>query len=167
MDKYLTKAPSSSENSKKTPVEPLLSLEDPALIQQAKPFVLGVLGVTEKLTKGTIHDSIMNPILAEQGRMPSSLLLPAEGMSSTLLSVWAERFNIPCAEYECDWRTLGKRARAMRDSRILKEATHLILFCGPKSDYYEKLASREVKKGRVVYTVHAETQELEEWVLGS
>ncbi len=159
MDKYLTKPPSSSTSS-------ILQLEDPASIQHAKPFILGVLGNTERLNKQSLHDTIMNPILAEQGRMPASLLLPAEGMSSTLLAVWAERFKIPCAEYECDWRTLGKRARAMRDSRIVKEATHLILFCGPKSDYYEKLAAREVKKGRIIYTVNATTQELEEWVVG-
>jgi hypothetical protein len=163
MDKYLTKLPSSSTNS----ATAVLELEDPALIQQAKPFILGVLGATEKLNKQSIHDTIMNPILAEQGRMPSSLLLPSEGTSSTLLAIWAERFKVPCAEYECDWRTLGKRARAMRDSRIVKEATHLILFCGPKSDYYEKLAARELKKGRVIYTVNSTNQELEEWVLGS
>lgn len=99
--------------------------------------------------------------------MPSSLLLPAEGTSSTVLAVWAERMGVGCSEYECDWRTLGKRARAMRDTRILREATHLILFCGAKSDYYEKLAAREVKKGRVVYTVDGKTHELTEWVLSN
>lgn len=144
----------------------ILSLEDTDTIHQGKPFILGILGSSEKFDKDSIRESILMPILAEQDRMPSSLLLPAEGSSSTCISVWAERMKIPCAEYECDWRTLGKRARAMRDARIVKESTHLILFCGAKSDYYEKLAAREVKKGRIVYTVNSTTNELEEWVLG-
>lgn len=161
MDKFLIKLPSSSTNCQND----ILSLEEPSLIQPAKPFVLGVLGSSESFTKDSILTSIVNPVLAEQERMPSLLLLPAEGSSSTLLSVWAERLHIPCSEYECDWRTLGKRARALRDSRILRESTHLILFCGTKSDYYQKVAEREVKKRRVVYTVDAKTGELEEWVL--
>jgi hypothetical protein len=158
------KPPSSSTNSLQTPI---LSLEEPAQIQPAKPFILGILGASEHFTKQSILDEIMNPILSELGRMPSSLLLPAEGTSSTLLAVWAERLNVTSSEYECDWRTLGKRARAMRDARILREATHLILFCGAKSDYYEKIATREVKKGRVVYAVDGKTHELTEWVLST
>ncbi len=53
----------------------------------------------------------------------------------------------------------------MRDARILKEATHLLFFLGKSSDYYEKIAIREVKKGRVVYTVDPTTHKLVLWEL--
>jgi hypothetical protein len=144
--------------------KPILELEDRAVIQEAKPFFLGVLGATERYTKESILNDVINPILEQEGRMPTHLLLPAEGTSSMLLSIWAERMRLTTAEYTCDWKTLGRRARALRDARILKESTHLILFCGAKSDYYEKIAQREAKKGRTVFTV-SPAGEITEWTV--
>lgn len=142
--------------------KPILELEDSSSIKAPKPFYLGILGATEKFTKESILSDVINPILEQEERMPTRLLLPSEGTSSLLLSIWAERMNLQSAEYTCDWKTLGKRARALRDSRIIKESTHLILFCGAKSDYYEKLAQREAKKGRIIYTV-ASSGDITEW----
>ena len=139
-------------------------LESSSLIKHAKPFILGILGSSESYTKETILNDVLYPILEQEGRMPI-LVLPSEGTSSTLLSIWADKLNLSCTQYECDWKRLGKRARALRDSRILQESTHLILFCGARSDYYIKVAQREAKKGRVVFTVDAKSGELTEWVL--
>jgi thymidylate kinase len=93
------------------------------------------------------------------------MLLPTDGATSLLLQVWGEKQSIPLTCLDADWVKLGKRARALRDARILKESTHLILFLGKRSDTYEKVAIRECKKGKVVYTISSEEKELVEWRL--
>ena len=112
----------------------------------------------------TITD-IVNPLLSEIDCMPSEVNLPTDGITSLLLQVWAEKQKIPCQAIDADWIRLGRRARAMRDSRIIKDSTHLVFFVGSKSDYYEKIAIREAKKGKIVFTVDAKTKELVQWVL--
>jgi len=95
--------------------------------------------------------------------MPDSMLLPTDGATSLLLQVWGEKHTVPLTCLDADWAKLGKKARALRDARILKEATHLLIFLGKRSDTYEKVAIRECKKGKVVYTLDAQSKELVEW----
>ena len=140
-------------------------LEELSSIKPVNPFVLGILGSTESFDRETILDAVLYPVLQELSRMPSRVIMPAEGKSSILISAWANRLSVPTLEYQCDWKTLGKRARALRDARILREATHLILFCSAKSDYYIKTAQREAKKGRTVFTVDGKTAEIQQWIL--
>jgi hypothetical protein len=40
-----------------------------------------------------------------------------------------------------------------------------VFFVGSRSDYYEKMAIREAKKGKTVYTIDGSTKELVKWVL--
>lgn len=131
------------------------------------PFVLGVLGSSNAKTwnMDSIMKLLMEPLVEEQERKPEKMLLPADGTTSLLLETWAGKQNIEAKVYEADFVKLGRRARALRDAQILKEATHLLLFLGIRSDAYEKIAIREVKKGKIVYTVDPTTQELVEWVL--
>ena len=131
------------------------------------PFVLGVLGSSNAKiwTMEKIQSMLMNPLTQEQERIPEKILLPSDGATSLFLESWAGKQNVEAKVYEADFMKLGRRARALRDAQILKEATHLLLFLGTRSDAYEKIAIREVKKGKIVYVVDPRTQELVEWVL--
>jgi hypothetical protein len=146
----------------------ILGDELPPLTSKAfKPAVLGVLGAStsEKWTRNTIADSVMIPLIGELGKMPHSLLIPSEGDTGILIQVWAEKQGVACQAIDADWKRLGRRARALRDSRILKESTHLLLFLGARSDYYEKVAIREAKKGKRVFTIDSNSMEMVEWVV--
>lgn len=165
MDKYLikpTNAPDVSGGHKST-----LELLDDLPPQKGVPIVIGILGSSQDSywTQNTISDTILNPILSDLGRLPDSMLLPTDGASSMLLQVWGEKQSIPLTCLDADWAKLGKKARALRDSRILKESTHLLLFLGKRSDTYEKIAIRECKKGKIVYTMNTQSKELVEWKL--
>ena len=157
MDKYLIKNPALST----------LELLDDVKPTVAKPVVIGILGnsAAAKWTRETIAETIMNPLLGEIERLPDTILMPSEGNTSILLQIWADRQNIPCQSIDADWARMGRRARIMRDARILKEATHLIFFLGARSDYYEKMAIREAKKEKIVFTVDATSGELVQWVI--
>ena len=122
---------------------------------------LGVIGAsTAKVWNRETITDIMNPVLGELG-LPDTIFMPTEGVTSILLQTWAERQNIACQAVSADWIRLGRRARALRDGRILKESSHLIMFIG-RSDYYEKIAIRELKRGKRVFTVqNADISELE------
>lgn len=142
----------------------LLGEEDPPFTH-SRPIVLGVLGQSSKWTRDTIAEGVMNPLISELGKLPFSILLPSEGDTSMLLQIWAERQGIGNQVLDADWKRLGRKARALRDGRILKESTHLLFFLGSRSDYYEKVAIREAKKGKVVFTMDQETNEIVQWVV--
>jgi hypothetical protein len=132
---------------------------------ESNELILGVLGSSSAAywNRETITD-IMNPVIGDQGKIPSLLHIPTDGATSLLIQIWGERQAIKCAPINADWIRMGRRARALRDARIIKESTHLIFFVGIKSDYYEKMAIREAKKGKTVYTIGAD-RELVKWVL--
>jgi hypothetical protein len=134
-------------------------------VPESKEFILGVLGSSSAAywNRETITD-IMNPVIGDQEKIPSLLHIPTDGSTSLLIQIWAEKQTIKCAPINADWVRLGRRARALRDARIIKESTHLIFFVGSRSDYYEKIAIREAKKGKTVYTIGAD-RELVKWVL--
>ena len=127
---------------------------------------LGVLGSSDATywNSNTISD-IINPIISEIGNIPTSLNLPAKGITSLLIQAWGEKHKIACKVIDSDWIRLGRKARALQDGRIIKDSSHLVFFVGSRSDYYEKIAIREAKKGKTVYTVDGKTRELVQWVL--
>lgn len=141
--------------------------EEEESLTQSKPMILGVLGSSADAhwTTTTIQEEIVYPILAELGRLPDALVLPADGQTNLYLSAWAERQNLPLTPIQADWQRLGRRAGILRDSRILKDSTHLVFFLGPRSDTLEKAAIRELRKGKVVFTVDAKTHELAQLTL--
>ena len=133
---------------------------------QSQNTILGVLGssTSKRWTRETVADSIMNPVLGEFEKLPDTILLASEGTVSILIQMWSEAHRVQCKVLETDWSRMGRKARAVRDSKIMKEATHLLIFLGIRSDYYEKIAMREAKKGRTVFTVAAGTGEIVLWV---
>lgn len=132
---------------------------------QGKPIYLGVLGSHQQITKEQIHEEIIHPIMSILGRVPDKLLVPSEGTSSAYLSLWAERAGIDTQMMEADWRRLQRRAAILRDARILKESTHLIIFLGARSRSNEATAIREAKRGKQVFTVDHATLAVTELVV--
>ena len=162
MDKYLIPKPLPSYKS-------TFELLDEPLpeVQKSTAVVLGVLrhSTAAYWNTQTILDSL-NPIVGELDQMPASVLVSSEGETSLYIQAWAERLRIPCSPLVADFTKLGKKAKFLRDSRILKESTHLLVFLGTRSDKNEKIAMKELKKGKRVFTVHPQSKELEEWIPG-
>jgi hypothetical protein len=133
--------------------------------QLGHPIVVGVLGTHSTLTKEQAHEVILHPLLEVLGRLPEKVLLPAEGQSSAYLSLWTERNGVDTHSIEADWRKLQKKAGILRDARIMKEATHLIVFIGPRSRSYEQTAIRQAKKGKRVFLIEPNPIEFYEIVV--
>ena len=140
-----------------------MSLDDEE-ITLAKPIQLGILGSREA-TYVKIVEGCMIPILSELGRCPETIICPSEGHSSAFITDWSERTKIRVQVYDSDWYRLGKRARIFRDTRIINESTHLLVFLNKKSVYYENMAIQLAKKGKTVFTVKYADWELEEIVI--
>ena len=160
MDKYLIK----TKQEPKSTLELLEDTFEPAAAEK-KEMVIGFLGSSssKEWNQNIILEKIIEPLLAEEGKAPDSVLLPSDGTTSLLLEVWAQKSKIPCSVITADWKKLGRRAQALRDQKIVKEANCLVFFKGVKSDFYEKMAIREAKKGRLVYTIEPDTRELVKW----
>ena len=121
--------------------------------------ILGVLGARNALTKQIMQDEILGPILDDLGEKPKKILLPAEPLSSTYIECWASRQDIPVDLIKSDWVRNGRRAGVLRDAGIEKEATALLIFEGPKSQYYKELAERIAKRSpeKKIYLISAGT----------
>jgi hypothetical protein len=147
MDKYLIKST-------------LELLDDEPEVAPSNEFTLGILGSSDASywNANTMAETI-NAILEETEKLPTTINLPAKGITSLLIQAWGEKQNIVCKPVDSDWIRLGKKARALQDSRIIKDSSHLLFFVGSRSDYYEKIAIREAKR-KVVYTIDAKTKEI-------
>lgn len=138
-------------------------LDEPRQVGQ--PIVVGVLGTHSTLTKDQAHDLILHPLLEVLGRLPDKLILPAESQSSAYISLWSERQGVDTHSVEADWRKLQRKAGILRDARIQKEATHLLVFVGPRSRSYEQTAIRQAKKGKRVFLIEPNPIEMYEIVV--
>lgn len=130
-----------------------------------KPIYLGILGTHNQITKEEIHEKVLHPLMSVLGRIPDKIILPSEGTSSALISIWAERNNIDTQCVEADWRKFQRKAGILRDARILKECSHLLTFVGMKSRSHEQTAIRHAKKGKQVFLVEPNPIELCEIVV--
>jgi hypothetical protein len=129
------------------------------------PIVLGVLGKHEQISKQDIHEKILHPLVSAIGRLPDKVLVPSEGTSSAYITLWTERSNLETQCVDADWRKFQRKAGILRDARILKESTHLLLFLGAKSRSYEQTGIREAKKGKTVFIVEHDSLDLLELVV--
>jgi hypothetical protein len=129
-----------------------------------KPLCLGVLGKREDISRADFFEKIIHPLLESLGKVPDTIYLPADGMTSALMGAWAERCNVKTETLSAEWHRLGRKAVCLRDSRILKSSTHLLIFEQPKSEYTVKLGIREFKKGKQVFSISSgKPWELMEW----
>ena len=118
-----------------------------------QPIYLGILGKHETISKNDIHESILHPLISAMGRLPDKMYMPSDGLSSAYLSIWSDKHHIESQIVEADWKRFGRKAGFLRDSRILKESTHLLIFNGPRSKTNEATGIREAKKGKQVFLV--------------
>ena len=130
-----------------------------------KPIYLGVLGKHEQISKQMMHDKILHPLVSSLGRLPEKVILSSEGTASAYITLWAESTNIDTHTVEADWKKLQRKAGILRDARILKEATHLLIFVGPRSRAYEQTGIAQAKKGKTVFLVDHSTLDLSELVV--
>jgi hypothetical protein len=129
-----------------------------------KPLCLGVLGKREDISRDEFFEKIIHPLMEQLGKVPDTIVLPSDGMSSALIGAWADKCNVKTETLTAEWNRLGRKAVALRDGRILKAATHLLIFEQPKSEYIVKLGIREFKKGKSVYSISpGKDWELQEW----
>lgn len=130
-----------------------------------QPILLGVLGKSETITKEDIHEKILHPLMSVLGRLPDKLFVSSEGQSSAYISLWSERQAIDTQILEADWRKFQRRAGILRDSRIVKESTHLLIFVGTRSKNGEQIGIREAKKGKQVFLAYPEDWSLTQLVV--
>ena len=110
---------------------------------------LGILGQRRDLDA----ESVKQIMEAIQDDFPpiQSMIIPADTTSSVYFESYGESIQTPVTVYEADWRRDGKRAQIFRDARIVKEATHFLIFGGPRSDRPLKTAEQLSKKGHPVF----------------
>jgi hypothetical protein len=132
--------------------------------QKGEPLFLGVIGSRPDVTQKDLEENILHPLLEVLGRPPDQLILPVEGLSSILISDWADSLNIPAQVYEADWHRHNRRAKLFRDLRIQNESTHFLIFLNKRSQFNEKLAERLAKKGYTVFIVPYKGYELEQLI---
>ena len=111
--------------------------------------VLGVLGTRNSTSFDDFVTNILAPVEEAWGT-PDEIIAPAESESSQILVTWATRSGVPISLVTADWIKQGKRAGLLRDARIQREATHLLLLQGPRSNALSTLAARLQRKGRPV-----------------
>jgi hypothetical protein len=92
---------------------------------------------------------ILDPTVEAWG-LPVEIIAPADGESAEVLQAWATHRRIPICLVAADWTRNGKRAGMLRDSRIQRDASHLILLQGPRSNALTQLAGRLQRKGKPV-----------------
>ena len=117
-------------------------------------YILGILGSHGKITQTIIIDSVINPSFEEFGT-PVSILLPSEGDATLYIENYIEKkfSSVYLSSIPFNWQSYGISARNIRDSHIINECTHFIIFLGKTSKYYEKLAEKLVRRGKKVITV--------------
>jgi hypothetical protein len=143
LDGWLGRVATKRPRSKTPPARPLSPLTRPTRV------VLGVLGTRNS----TSYDDFLTQILApieEAWGTPDEIVAPAESDSTQILVTWATRAGIPISLVTADWIKQGKRAGLLRDARIQREATHLLLLQGPRSNTLSTLAQKLQRKGRPV-----------------
>lgn len=111
--------------------------------------VLGILGTRSNVQVEELELNVLAPVIEAWG-MPDLLILPADGDSSYAIQAWAQVKDIPVQLVACDWTRQGRRAGMLRDATIQREATHLVLLQGPRSNAMTELAGRLARKGRPV-----------------
>ena len=112
-------------------------------------IVFGVLGTRNKMSYEDFVAQILDPTVEVWG-LPAEIMAPADGESAEVLQAWASHRRIPICLVAADWTRNGKRAGMLRDSRIQRDSSHLILLQGPRSNALTQLAGRLQRKGRPV-----------------
>ncbi len=131
-------------------------------IRKPKICRLGIIGSRQDLTASDIN-TILDIITEDTGI--DALYLPQEGYSSIYAESWADIHDAPFELFAADWSKHKRAAKAIRDSRIINGATHLLVFGGPRSTAPLNVAKTQARKGRTVYYLAHGSTELQEITL--
>ncbi len=101
-------------------------------------------------------------LLIEDIGTPQSVIVPVGSNSSIYIEGWAEDNEIPVMLCEADFMKNGRMAAVYRDAQIQREATHFIVFGGPRSQKPLQVARSLAKKGKTVYYLAYGSTEIEE-----
>ncbi len=112
---------------------------------------LGILGNRRDIKNDEITEIFT--LMLEDIPPIQSILVSADGDLSIYVEQYAEKAKIPIQIYEADWRRDGRRAQIFRDARIVREATHYLIFGGPRSQKPLQTAEQLCKKGKTVYYI--------------
>lgn len=112
-------------------------------------IVLGVLGARSTMLCEDLELNIMGPVVEAWG-LPEEVIVPSEGESSSAIQTWAEKKGITVHLVSSDWAQQGRRGGILRDARIQRDATHLLMLQGPRSNALMHTAARLARKGRPV-----------------
>ena len=123
--------------------------KSPSPIRRPTRVVLGVLGTRNSTSYDDFIEQILAPI-TEAWVIRDEIVAPAESESSQILVAWASANGVPISLVAADWVKQGKRAGLLRDARIQREGTHMLLLQGPRSNALSALAARLQRKGRQV-----------------
>jgi len=127
-----------------------MSLDD--TLFEPNVIILGVFGTTNKISEKDLQENTLTLLLQEIGRLPDKILLPSEGNSSIYIQEWAESLHIKTQVFRSDWVRNGRIAKILRDDRIQKECTHMLIFLTNKTNKLEKFSEAQAKKGKMVFT---------------
>jgi hypothetical protein len=119
------------------------------IARRSDRIVFGVLGTRNKMSYEDFVEQILDPVIEAWG-LPEEFLIPGDGESGEVIQAWAARNDIPVNRVAADWVRNGKRAGLLRDARIQREASHLILLQGPRSNAMTTLAGKLQRKGKPV-----------------
>lgn len=136
------------------------------VLETPTPLIMGIIGHTNKQSERSLIDTVLTPFLQECGRVPDRVLVPSEGHSSIYIQEWAESLHVATQVFYSDWKRHGKMAQILRDDRIQQECTHVLIFAGPRSTRWKKVATVLARKG--VYVVTSSSDEpLVHWQLAA
>ena len=121
---------------------------------------LGIIGTKRDMTP-ELADELMQLLIEDIGDI-QSLIVPSGSNSSIYLEAWAEDNNIPVMLCEADFMKNGRMAAVYRDAQIQREATHFIIFGGPRSQKPLQVAQALAKKGKIAYYLAYGSTEIEE-----
>jgi hypothetical protein len=127
---------------------------DPRSLSPVRPVrpertVFGVLGARNNVRYEDIERDILQPLL-DRWPTPEEIVLALDSDVAYVIQGWADRRGIPVRIIAADWVKHGRRAGVLRDASIQREASHLILLQGPRSNSLAQLAGRLHRKGRNV-----------------
>ncbi len=123
---------------------------------------LGILGNKKDMTS-ELAGELMQLLIEDIGT-PQSVIVPVGGNSSVYIEGWAEDNEIPVMLCEADFMKNGRMAAVYRDAQIQREATHFMVFGGPRSQKPLQVARSLAKKGKTVYYLAYGSTEIEEIV---
>jgi hypothetical protein len=154
---------------KQQTIDKFFTRDSRALSPPRVPFQcrIGILGLRRDLDAKDMTDILDLVIEDIPLSAIQSLIVPSEGDSSIYAEAWATKKKIPVIVHSADWRRDGKRAQIFRDNRIIHDATHFLIFGGPRSERPLKIATQLTNKGHNVYYMAHNSMDLQQLELPS